>query len=48
MKDVIRSHYSPEMGDMTVLIDDIEDAMPQFTNVSQLHEYIMRRVFGDR
>lgn len=48
VKDVIRSHYSPEMGDMTVLIDDIEDAMPQFTNVSQLHEYIMRRVFGDR
>ena len=48
VKDIIRTHYSSDTNDTTILINDIDDALPQFTNVSQLHAYIMRRIFGDR
>ena len=46
VKDAFRS--SPDMGDMTVIIDDVEEGLSQYTDVSQLHEYILRRIFGDR
>ena len=45
VKDAFRS--SPDMGDMTVIIDDVEEGLSQYTDVSQLHEYILRRIFGD-